>query len=64
MMTENSYYNWNAKSGDYYRANADYDELYVKGKKREKLFRFLLWTGAAFITFSVFMKVLAYAATK
>jgi len=64
MMTENSYYNWNAKSGDYYRKNLDYDKLYVKGKKREKLFRFLLWTGAAFITFSLFMKVLAYAATK
>lgn len=64
MMTENSYYNWNAKSGDYHRTNADYDKLYVKGKKRERALRFLLWMGAAFVTYTVFIKVLAYAASK
>jgi len=64
MMTENSYYNWNIRRGDYHRSNAEYDELYVKGKKRDRAVRFLLWMGAAFVTWSVFMKVLAYAASK
>lgn len=64
MMTENSYYNWNVKSGDYHRANADYDALYVKGKKRDKVIRAFLWGAIALVTSQVFMKILAYAASK
>ncbi len=57
-------YKWSVKSGDYHRQNGDYDKLYHKGKKREKMMRFLMWTGAALVTWMLFLKVLAYAASK
>lgn len=64
MMNENSYYKWNVKKGDYIRKNGDYDKLYQRGLKRDKVVRALTWFGAASVSMLVFMKVLAYAAMK
>jgi hypothetical protein len=63
-MKENSLYNWSIKSGDYEHRNGDYDKLYKKGIKRDKIMRFAIWIGAGFLTYIVFFKVLAYAAAR
>lgn len=63
-MNNNQLYNWTVSHGDYHRQHGDYDKLYQKGKKRDKLLRALIWMGAAFVTYVVFFKVLAYAAGK
>jgi hypothetical protein len=52
------------KSGDFKGHTGDYDKLYKKGKKRDKLVNTLLWIGAGFLTYIVFFKVLAYAAAR
>ncbi|MCA0387743.1 MAG: hypothetical protein LCH52_04545 [Bacteroidetes bacterium] len=64
MINNEHLYNWSIKNGDYHRQNGDYDKLYHKGKKKDKIVRTLLWLGAAFLTYQVFFKVLAYAAGK
>ncbi len=63
-MENNNVYNWTVKSGDYQNRSGDYDKLYHRGKKRDRLMRTLIWLGAGFITYIVFFKVLAYAAAK
>lgn len=64
MMSENSYYKWNVQKGDYIRKNGDYDKLYHRGLKRDRIVRALTWVGAASVSLLVFMKILAYAAWK
>ncbi|GAB1349444.1 hypothetical protein MASR1M107_16580 [Ignavibacteriales bacterium] len=64
MMNENSYYKWNVKKGDYITDNSEYDKLYLKNRKREKIIRGVSWLGAASVSLLLFMKVLAYAAMK
>jgi hypothetical protein len=61
-MQNKNFSNWSVHSGDYHRKDGDYDKLYHQGKKRAKMKRFLLWTGAVFLSFFVLFKVLAYAA--
>ncbi len=63
-MKHSSLYNWSIKSGDYERQNGDYDKLYKKGIKRDKFMRLAIWIGAGFLTYIIFFKVLAYAATR
>ncbi|MBP7543281.1 MAG: hypothetical protein KA747_06730 [Ignavibacteriaceae bacterium] len=63
-MNNNSLYNWTIKNGDYIRQNGEYDKLYKKGIKRDKIMRFAIWIGAGFLTYIVFFKVLAYAAAR
>ncbi|MBK7266490.1 MAG: hypothetical protein IPI12_09175 [Ignavibacteriales bacterium] len=60
MQQETTWYRWDIKKGDYTR-DADYDRLYFKGKKREKIYRAAMWLGVAVIVSQVFLKVLAYA---
>jgi hypothetical protein len=62
MITQNSYYNWNIKNGDYFRQNNDYDKLYVQGRKRDNKVKTVLWLGAALVTCLVFLQILVYAA--
>ncbi|MBK6680067.1 MAG: hypothetical protein IPI12_02445 [Ignavibacteriales bacterium] len=63
-MVNHNVYNWSVKSGDFKGHTGDYDKLYKKGKKRDKLVNTLLWIGAGFLTYIVFFKVLAYAAAR
>ncbi|MBN8546803.1 MAG: hypothetical protein J0L60_11800 [Ignavibacteria bacterium] len=63
-MQNNDYQNWTITSGDYNHNNSDYNKLYRKGRRREKLVKTMLWIGAAFLAYEVFYKVLAYAAGK
>lgn len=63
-MENNHVYNWTVKSGDYQNRSGDYDKLYKKGIKRDKIKRTLIWLGVGFLTYIVFFKVLAYAAAK
>ena len=55
-------YNWTVKNGDYQNRSGDYDKLYRKGIKREKIMRILIWLGVGLLTCIVFFKVLAYIA--
>jgi len=61
-LKQNQYYNWDVKSGDYIADNSEYDKLYLKNRKREKLVRKLTWLGVASVSLLVFMKILSYAA--
>ena len=57
-------YNWTVKNGDYQNRSGDYDKLYRKGIKREKIMRILIWLGVGLLTCIVFFNVLAYIAAK
>ncbi|MBK7867963.1 MAG: hypothetical protein IPJ75_13865 [Ignavibacteriales bacterium] len=59
MQQETTWHRWDIKKGDYSR-DVDYDRLYFRGKKREKVFRAAVWLGAAVVVSQVFLKVLAY----
>ncbi len=61
-MENHHLHNWSIEYGDYHHKYADYNKLYNEGKRKAKMKRFLLWTGAAFLSFFVFLEVLAYAA--
>jgi len=61
-MPEKNIQNWSINCGDYQPRHEDYGKLYQKGKKRDKFLRALIWMGAAFVAYIVFIKVLAYAA--
>lgn len=63
-MTNDQLYNWTITKGDYHRKNGEYDKLYQKGRKRDRMIRALIWMGSASLTYIVFFKVLAFAAAK
>jgi len=61
-LNKNSYYNWDVKSGDYIADNSEYDKLYLKNRKKEKLVRRFAWLGVASLSLLLFLKILSYAA--
>ncbi len=63
-MSRNLFQSWDISQGDFYRSPRDYDKLYKKHQKRERIVAFAVWTAIAFIAGMVFFKVLAYAAAK
>ena len=50
---------WSIENGDY-RSTGEYDSLYFKRKKQEKLFRNVIWLGVAIVVSQIFLKILAY----
>ncbi len=48
-----NYFNWDVKTGDYLR-DEEYDKLYLKNKKHEKLVRVLSWLGAASVVVAAY----------
>ncbi|GAB1350929.1 hypothetical protein MASR1M107_31440 [Ignavibacteriales bacterium] len=60
MQQETAWYRWNIKHGDYNSAG-EYDNLYFKRKKQEKLFRNVVWLGVAIVISQIFLKIFAYA---
>lgn len=53
MQQETAWYRWNIKHGDYNSAG-EYDSLYFKRKKQEKLFRNVVWLGVAIVISQIF----------
>lgn len=59
MQQETTRYGWSIEKGDF-RSTGEYDSLYYKRKKQEKLFRNVIWLGVAIVVSQIFLKILAY----
>lgn len=51
---------WAITDGDY-RRDTEYDEFYIRSKKKEKIFRGFIWLGAVAVIALFFTRVLAFA---
>ncbi|GJQ33729.1 MAG: hypothetical protein HBSAPP04_25680 [Ignavibacteriaceae bacterium] len=63
-MSRNLYQSWDITQGDFYRSPRDYDKLYKKHQKRDRIVALTVWLAVAYFTGVIFFKVLAYAAAK
>ncbi len=52
-MNNKNYFNWDVKTGDYLR-DEDYDKLYLKNKKHEKLVKAATIFGAIAVISTLF----------
>lgn len=56
-MNDKNFYNWDVKTGDYLR-DEEYDKLYLKHRKHEKLVRNATLFGAVLAVASLFFIVM------
>jgi hypothetical protein len=55
--------NWDISKGDYRSENVEYDELYRKGIKRDKVVRNAIWFSTAIVTLTIYINILSYFAS-